>query len=276
MFDFHIHLARLPHAESLAQQMSDHGYGFIAVACEPWEWEKLVHVYHLGTDLKNNFAFGIHPQIATQVKDSDFTELRRYLEIFPSAQVGEAGIDKRYPGYDYGGIQDQVFLKQAKLALELERDLQIHCVGDYGRILKLLKEAGFKDMSKKEKVNQQISLAQEANEAIATPDIILETVTEEPTPVKIVRPMFHRFGGDSNFVTAALQLGAMFSLHADSFKKNSTKEAISLIPENRVFFETDADDSFAKDLDDNYTDGEIFNILSDKLESVRLAYANRC
>lgn len=278
MFDFHLHLARFPQVENLVQLMSDHGYSFIAIACEPWEWEKLIHVYHSDSDLKNHLAFGIHPQIAAQVNDSDVMELRKYLEIFPNAQVGEAGLDKRFPGYGEGEAQERIFVAQAKLALELERDLQIHCVGDYGRILRLLKEAGFKDMTRKEKEIQQRTMVKPESEVKAeeASDIVLETVTKEKPLVKLVRPMFHRFGGDANFVKAALPLGAMFSLHADSFKKKATKEAISEIPENRVFFETDADESFIKELGETATAKEIFNKLVEDLESVRLAYANRC
>ena len=44
----------------------------------------------------------------------------------------------------------------------------------------------------------------------------------------------------------ALPYGTLFSLHADSFRKKSTAATIPLIPQERVFFETDADETFAQ------------------------------
>ena len=136
-----------------------------------------------------------------------WTELRRLLESDPNAQVGEAGLDRRYAGYEPGGVQEKVFRKQAEMALELGRDLQIHCVGDYGRIIRVLREAGFGALP---------------------------------------RPVFHRFGGDAGIVKAGLSLGALFSVHADTLRKKATREALALIPREHLLFETDADESFVE------------------------------
>ena len=238
MFDFHIHLARLPQKKQLTQLLLDRNYDFIAVSCEPWEWEEVAQLKkEFSTEFKPfKVTYGLHPMIATQVTEKMLADLRKHLEEDPLAMVGEAGIDKRYPGYN-DGTQDQIFLVQAGLALELKRDLQIHCVGDYMHMLKLLEEAGFK-----------VSQGQDAPSR------------EAP------RPIFHRFGGDANFVKKALPFGALFSLHEDSFRKKSTAAAIKLIPESNVFFETDADESFLEP-------AELLEELEGRLESVRLAYA---
>ena len=215
MIDLHIHLARLPYKEQLTQLLLDRHYDFIAIACEPWEWKEVSFLkkrYSTGVR-PFKVAYGIHPMIATQANDGMFADLRQFLQQDGNAMVGEAGIDKRYPGYD-DGTQDQVFLKQAELALEFRRDLQIHCVGDYMRVLKLLTKAGFPQ--------------------------------DEPWLSKAPRPIFHRFGGDVSFIKRALPYGALFSLHADSFRKKSTAATIPLIPHERVFFETDADETFMR------------------------------
>lgn len=231
MFDFHIHLARLPHKRQLTQLLLNYNYDFIAIACEPWEWEEVSQLKkEFSTEIKPiRCSYGLHPMIAAKVNTEALADLRHFLQEDKHAMVGEAGIDKRYPGYG-DGTQDQIFIEQAKLALELQRDLQIHCVGDYMRVLRLLVEAGW------------------SNE------------TEHS------RPIFHRFGGDANFVKKAIPFGALFSLHEDSFRKKSTAAAIPQIPENKVFFETDADESF---LDPD----ELAKELENRLESVRLAYA---
>ena len=210
MFDFHIHIARLPHPKLLTQLLLDRNFDFVAIACEPWEWREVAQLKkELSSGIKPvKVAYGIHPMIAMQASSEMLTKLRILIEEDKRAMVGETGIDKRYPGYE-DGTQDRVFLEQAKLAVEFGRDLQIHCVGDYMRVLKLLDQAGF--------------------------------------PQESIRPIFHRFGGDLNVVKKAIPYGALFSLHADSFRKKSTVAAIPHIPQERVFFETDADETFMRD-----------------------------
>ena len=110
-------------------------------------------------------------------------------------------------------MQESVFRRQAELALELGRDLQIHCVGDYMRVVKVLRKAGFKT-----------------------------GVAQNNVP----RPVFHRFGGDVSAVRAGIELGAIFSLHKDSFRKKSTVAATPLTPADSVRFEPDADETYCK------------------------------
>lgn len=220
MHDFHLHLARLPQPEQLARLLAGQNYGYVAIACEPWEWTKVRDLSHVGGNRaeRNRAAFGLHPMIASNVTEADFAKLREILESDMDAQVGEAGLDRRFPGYEPGGVQERIFRRQAELALELGRDLQIHCVGDYARIVKVLQEAGFK--------------ASPHGNSTAT--------------VNALRPIFHRFGGDVSAVRAGIELGAIFSLHKDSFRKKSTAAAIPLIPADSVRFETDADENFGE------------------------------
>lgn len=224
MHDFHLHLARLPQPEQLARLLAGRNYGYVAIACEPWEWEKLREICKSangdsaevnGADT-NRAAYGIHPMIAESATEADFARLREILISDPDAQVGEAGLDRRYPGYEPGGVQEAVFRRQAELARELGRDLQIHCVGDYMRIVKVLREVGFKGGPR---VNAQMN---------------------------VPRPVFHRFGGDLSVVRAGIEMDALFSLHADSFRKKSTAAAIKSIPPESVRFETDADETYCK------------------------------
>ena len=216
LFDSHLHIARLPEPLEVARELHERGYRYRAVACEPWEWKAVQELWEKASAegwLEGcGFAFGIHPMIAADIasKHQDdssedcWSELRRLLEKFPDAQVGEAGLDKRYAGYEPDGAQEAVFRRQAKMALELGRDLQIHCVGDYGRIVQILKEVG------------------------------------------LPRPIFHRFGGDTGIVKAGKPLGALFSIHADSLRKKATREALGLIPQASLLFETDADETFCE------------------------------
>ena len=224
-FDNHIHITRLLRPLEMARELHERGYKYMAVACEPWEWKAVKELWEKASAegwLEGcNFSFGVHPEIVGKIQEQDLRDLTELLKEFPDAQVGEAGLDKRYAGYEPGGIQEEVFRMQAKMALEFGRDLQIHCVGDYGRVVKILREVGFSD--------------------VRTGDAACEKCV---AGVKRSRPIFHRFGGDAGIVKAGISLGAIFSIHADSYRKKATREALALIPAECLRFETDADETF--------------------------------
>lgn len=205
MLDFHVHLARLPHSEELSRELLEKGYSAVIVACEPWEWEKAERLLPIWKESATP-CFGIHPMIVGTFDRKQLDALKNLLEKYPKAFVGECGIDKRFPGYGPGEIQEKFFRFQARLAQEFKRPLMLHVVGNHRRVLKILEEEGF---------------------SASGP-----------------QPIFHRFNGDQETVTRALPLNALFSLHPDSFRKNSTREALSRIPAERIRFETDADEKF--------------------------------
>ena len=248
-FDSHIHLARLPEPLEVARMLHERGYKYRAVACEPWEWKAVQDLWKAasaeGWQEGCGIAFGIHPETVEKIQEQDFRDLERLLEAFPDAQVGEAGLDKRYAGYEPGGMQEEFFRRQAELAIRLGRDLQIHCVGDYGRIIKVLREVGF-------------GAGDGAGLKCARHD----------SSVKRPRPVFHRFGGDAGIVKAGLSLGAFFSIHADTLRKKTTREALALIPQANILFETDADETFCQmhALNDSATSKDVAEMLATTLE----------
>ena len=248
-FDSHIHLARLPEPLEVARMLHERGYKYRAVACEPWEWKAVQDLWKAasaeGWQEGCGIAFGIHPETVEKIQEQDFRDLERLLEAFPDAQVGEAGLDKRYAGYEPGGMQEEFFRRQAELAIRLGRDLQIHCVGDYGRIIKVLREVGF-------------GAGDGAGLKCARPD----------SSVKRPRPVFHRFGGDAGIVKVGLSLGAFFSIHADTLRKKTTREALALIPQANILFETDADETFCQmhALNDSATSKDVAEMLATTLE----------
>ena len=191
-FDSHIHLARLPEPLEVARMLHERGYKYRAVACEPWEWKAVQDLWKAasaeGWQEGCGIAFGIHPETVEKIQEQDFRDLERLLEAFPDAQVGEAGLDRRYAGYEPGGLQEQAFRRQA------------------------------------------------------------EKCARHDSSVKRPRPVFHRFGGDAGIVKAGLSLGAYFSIHADSFRKKATREALAQIPQANLLFETDADETFIETL----------------------------
>ncbi len=242
LYDNHIHITRLPHPRELAQKLNRIGYAYTAVACEPGEWETLWKLW-LDLDLKSkgcNLAFGIHPMAIAQATEPHKAELRRILERDSGFMVGETGLDRRFPEYGAGELQEQWFTFQAELALELKRDLQIHCVGDYGRAIALLKQAGF------------------------------GKTKEGP------RPIFHRFGGDAGTARQILEMGGLLSVHPSTFTKKSSRKAVAELPKEVLLFETDADESFVEKF---FSEGEpstedIAQKLLSELRDVREAAEN--
>lgn len=217
MEDFHIHLTRLPMARQLAIDLLEAGIGFNTIACEPWEW---IRTLKLKDELergnywseenagKVSYSFGIHPMIANSTSEKDLRLLEAILRGGESFQMGECGLDKRFEGYEPGGVQEQILVRQVELAFQLKRSVQIHCVGDYHRIIQILQNAGF------------------------------DNCKGSPTIV------FHRFGGDISVVKAAQKLNVIYSIHKDSFRKKSTLKALAEVPDELVRIETDADESF--------------------------------
>ena len=189
MFDFHLHLARLPQPATLARTLLKKGLRFNAIACEPWEWEVLQKMdASLFEGSTRNY--GIHPMAIENVTEADWERLESLLGNYPEAGLGECGLDKRYGGYAEGGLQEEAFRRQVMLARELHRDLHIHCVGDYNRILKILAECDYPGKPKR------------GHAASHT--------------------VFHRFGGDNSVVLAAQKMNPIFSLHQDSFHEVDT------------------------------------------------------
>ena len=241
-YDNHIHITRLPHPRELAQELDRIGYAYAAVACEPGEWETLWKLW-LDLDLKSkgcNLAFGIHPMAIAQATEPHKAELRRILERESSFMVGEAGLDRRFPEYGAGELQEQWFTFQAELALELKRDLQIHCVGDYGRAIALLKQAGF------------------------------GKTKEGP------RPIFHRFGGDAGTARQILEMGGLLSVHSSTLTKKSSQKAVAELPKEFLLYETDADESFVGKFfsEGEPSTGDIAQKLLSELRDVREAAEN--
>lgn len=229
MFDFHLHLCRIPTPAKVAELLKKAAIGYNNIACEPWEWEKSM-------EIGEKCAFGIHPMIATKVSEEDILHLETLLKENPKAQVGECGLDKRFDGYEIGGIQEQILQRQIELSKNLNRPLHIHCVGDYMRIVKMIESSGTN-------VDRQNGV------------------------------IFHRFGGDISVVKVSQKLSPIFSLHKDSFRKKSTTEAIKAMDPEQVRFETDADEGFICETDlEKVSASSIVQKIQNELTNVQRMY----
>lgn len=148
-------------------------------------------------------AFGYHPWHVTECTSEWQTTLIRFLDETPGAVVGEAGLDRWKPGLSYDG-QEEVFVRQLRLAAERNISISIHCLQAWGRLFDLLRQ-----------------------EARPQQGFLL-----------------HSYGGPVEMVKPLAALGAYFSfpgyyLHE---RKTRQRETFSQIPLDRLLVETDAPD----------------------------------
>jgi TatD DNase family protein len=89
-------------------------------------------------------SFGVHPWYVANVSPDWATELRRNLENWPMAGVGEIGLDRWIAGHDLN-VQIPIFREQLAIACELQRPLTIHCVRAWGAVWDVIRNADLQD-----------------------------------------------------------------------------------------------------------------------------------
>lgn len=113
MFDLHRHLSSASPSHAC----------FYATSRKE-EWETVIHAPY--------GAIGLLPsQLPAGVE-----ELHALLVAHPHLQIGEVGLDRRFPHPD----RQESFLKELlRVAVELERSVTLHCVRREGRLLEILR-----------------------------------------------------------------------------------------------------------------------------------------
>lgn len=149
-------------------------------------------------------AFGLHPWRIAGRSPGWLGGLRDFLEKHPGAAVGEIGLDRWIPGHDRVE-QREVFIEQWRLAVALDRPVEVHCLKAFGDL-----EAALRD---------------------------------EPTPAR--GWVLHSYGGPSEMIPTFARLGASFSfsgyfLHPRKLAESS--RVFRAVPRDRLLVETDAPD----------------------------------
>lgn len=83
-------------------------------------------------------SFGLHPWHVAGRSPEWLNKLRALLVAFPSAGVGEIGLDRWIEGHD-DAAQSEVFTAQLALAAELHRPATIHCLRAWGSLAEHLR-----------------------------------------------------------------------------------------------------------------------------------------
>ncbi len=206
IWDSHAHLLLLGAPGTIAQALSKSDYAAACVACSPDEWEALEELYSLCPD-RIKPVFGLHPELALRNTQALQERLSALLIRHPGAYVGETGLDRRFPKAG----QREALLMQARLSLALKRPLVLHCVGQFGALIKELQTAGFDTTS---------------------PPLLL-----------------HRYTGNAQIAALFLRsFSCYFSVHADTLRNPASRAALEAIPRERLLIESDADSRWHTDL----------------------------
>jgi TatD DNase family protein len=139
LFDAHNHLQErrlFDQLEAVMRRAADAGVGRMAVkGCCEEDWDRVIACaeQYPGCEM----AFGIHPWFVGERTPQWFGRLEHLLEAYPTASVGEIGIDRAIDVRN-DEEQEHVFLEQLAIAATLERPVSIHCRQAWGRLIELL------------------------------------------------------------------------------------------------------------------------------------------
>ena len=125
-FDSHCHLS--------TKNVQNLKVGAIYNAAHFSDWDNIIRLSESAENLYG--AIGIHPWYVSDLPNNWFELLKNKLTENQKLMVGEIGLDKHHDNMD---LQIDIFAKQLLLAHELNRPVQLHCVGAWEKMLAILK-----------------------------------------------------------------------------------------------------------------------------------------
>lgn len=133
--DAHCHLQNLKEQNVLINQALRAGISqFIVNATTLEDWNDVIKLTRRNSYISG--AIGVHPWFVKNLPDDWAYNMQRLLIQNKNIMVGEVGLDKNYPDLQ---LQELVFVTQLHMAHELRRVVNIHCVGVWGSMIKILK-----------------------------------------------------------------------------------------------------------------------------------------
>ncbi|MEM7672362.1 MAG: TatD family hydrolase [Verrucomicrobiota bacterium] len=137
--DAHCHLQDEQLASVLSEVFSSEIRAWIVNGTSPADWGSVAAL--ADRDKRVIPAFGWHPWELTECPPEDsFERLRRYLELYPNAHVGEIGVDRWKEGLE-DHLQIECLVKQIEIAAEFSRPVTLHCLKAWELLEKAWKEA---------------------------------------------------------------------------------------------------------------------------------------
>ena len=166
-------------------------------------------------------AVGIHPDKASEYKNTDIEEIRKLARHSKVKAIGEIGLDFYY-GKDDQAEQQELFRKQIRLANELKMPIMIH-TRDANQLTMdiLLEEGAFSDERKSRFAKRPGPNGKMFDDA---------------------RVQLHCYSGSAELAEQYVKMGATISLGGPVTFKNGKKavEVVERIPLEFIMSETDA------------------------------------
>lgn len=139
MRDAHLHLAdeRLfPEADLIMENLRGLGVSRLVVnGTGPEDWGRVANLAQRFPEVLP--SFGLHPWRVNEVAEGWQEELQRWLGEFPTAGLGEIGLDRWIQGFDLPK-QKQVFLEQLALADQVTGPVSVHVLRAWGPLIECL------------------------------------------------------------------------------------------------------------------------------------------
>jgi TatD DNase family protein len=173
---------------------------FFCCATSPDDWSR---VRELAGRLRDVIPFyGLHPWFLDRAIGGWDERLAEYLSD-PRAGAGEAGLDRRRNGRG-NERERRVFQRQLEWSLTERRPLALHCVGAWGEMHAMLREAG-----------------------------------THPAGL-----LFHAYSGSVDLIAPLAELGGVFSFGGGLLdpRHRTMREALRAAPPDRWTLETDSPD----------------------------------
>jgi TatD DNase family protein len=147
-------------------------------------------------------CLGLHPWYVGERSAQWLARLEQHLDACPAA-VGEIGLDRWVEPRDEAA-QETVFRAQLALARRRQLPVMVHCLRAWGWLMDVLRD-------------------------------------EAPLPAGL---LLHAYGGPAELVPPLAGLGAYFSFGGNTLdeRKLVRREAIRVVPRDRLLLETDAPD----------------------------------
>ena len=123
------------HIDSVFDPWQPNVVGVVCCVTKESEWASVANL--CANDNRVYGAFGIHPWFINDIDDEFGKHLESLLLSNPKYMVGEIGLDKYKPDMDK---QIEIFIKQFDIAVNLKRNVFLHCVGAWDKMLHILKQ----------------------------------------------------------------------------------------------------------------------------------------
>lgn len=134
--DAHCHLQHLQDLSSVLETAKSVGIcGFVCNSTKTDDWADVIKLTEKGANIYG--CVGVHPWYTSDLPEDWCDRMCSLLQKHAELMIGEIGLDK-FASVDMN-VQEDIFKKQLEIASKLKRSVNIHCVGAWDKMLRLLK-----------------------------------------------------------------------------------------------------------------------------------------